>query len=377
MSKFVSSVFLVSGTAIGSGLISLPISAAKLGMRWTSVIILLAFLIAYKTSCLTIDLIKNRGRALTIVELSNEISGNIAKSVSMISLYALSLALLCAYFAGTSSILSNFFELSQAVSIVSCIAIFSVLFLIRSNAFYRLNSGMVFILLTLIIGGIFTIPPSGDGLRSMSNISGNFELLMPFLPIIFTSFGVQNVCPYVAQHMGLENIKAIKKAFLIGTLIPAIVYALWIYAVLTRIYVFDNAFYIKLLNGGIDVGELVKSLCNSAHFEFENIILKLLSLFAILTSAAGTGIGLISALKETTLQQNKLLISLIVIGIPAFLTLVIPNAFIRILSFGGMIATTFVIFMPVYLNSKISRISTADMACLIFGILVVIAEIFM
>ena len=235
---------------------------------------------------------------------------------------------------------------------------------------------MVFILLMLIIGSIFTISQSKDRLN-MSDISGNFALLLPFLPIIFTSFGVQNVCPFVAQHMGIENIKAIKKAFLIGTLIPAIVYALWIYAVLKRIYVFDNELYVKLLHGTIDVGELVKSLCNSAHFEFESVILKLLSLFAILTSATGTGIGLISSLKETTLQQNKLLISLIVIGIPAFLTLVIPNAFIRILSFGGMIATTFVIFMPVYLNSKISKISLADVACLIFGVLVVIAEIFM
>ena len=367
---------MISGTAIGSGLISLPISAAKLGMRWTFVIIGIALWVSYKTSCLTIDLIRNRGKALTIVELSNEISGNIAKSISMISLYALSLALLCAYFAGTSSILSNFFELSQTVSIVACIATFSILFLIRTSAFNKLNSGMVFILLTLIIGSIFTIPPSSDGLNN-SDISGNLTLLMPFLPIIFTSFGVQNVCPFVAQNMGLKNIKAIKKAFLIGTLIPAIVYALWIYAVLTRIYVFDNALYVKLLNGGIEVGELVKSLCNSAHFELESVILKLLSLFAILTSAAGTGIGLISSLKETKLRRNKLLISLIVIGIPAFLTLAVPNAFIRILSFGGMIATTFVIFMPVYLNSKISRVSLANVACLIFGALVVIAELFM
>ena len=377
MSKFVNSVFLVSGTAIGSGLISLPISAAKLGMKWTFIIILLAFLVAYKTSCLTIDLIKNQGRALTIVELSSEISGNIAKLISMTSLYVLSLALLCAYFAGTSSILSNFFELSQSLSIVACIATFGILFLIRSRVFNKLNSGMVFILLALIIGSVFTMPPSTNGLNN-ADISGNFALIiMPFLPIIFTSFGVQNVCPFVAQHMGLENIKAIKKAFLIGTLIPAIVYALWIYAVLTRIYVFDNELYVKLLNGGVEVGELVQSLCNSAHFEFESIILKLLSLFAILTSAAGTGIGLISSLKETKLRQNKLLISLIVIGIPAFLTLVVPNAFIRILSFGGMIATTFVIFMPVYLNSKISRISVTELACLIFGSLVVVAEIFM
>ena len=373
MSKFVNSVFLVSGTAIGSGLISLPLSAAKLGMRWTVAITLFAFLIAYKTSCLTVELMKNRGRSLTIVELSNEISGCVAKSIAMGSLYALSLALLCAYFAGTSSIICNFFGISSMSSAIACVAIFSVLFLIRAQVFDKLNSAMMVILFALIIGVVCTMPPSGTEF-SKGIIHCNFATIMPFLPIIFTSFGVQNVCSYVADHMGLNDMRVLKKVFLLGTLIPAIVYILWIYAVLARIYVFDNALYDKILDGGVDVGALVQALCNSVHFKFEAIALKLLSLFAILTSAAGTGVGLISSLKETKFGQNKMLIPLVTIGIPTMLTLAIPNAFIRILSFGGMIATTFVIFLPVYLNAKISKLCITSILCVIFGALVVIAE---
>ena len=376
MSKFVNSVFLVSGTAIGSGLISLPISAAKLGMKWAVAITLLAFLVAYKTSCLTVELMKNRGRPLSIVELSSEISGGIAKSISMSSLYALSLALLCAYFAGTSSILGSFFELSSMLSALVCIAVFWVLFLSRAQVFNKLNSGMMFVLLTLIVCVICTIPVNNNGFNA-TPMNCDFATIMPFLPIIFTSFGVQNVCPYVAQNMGLDDMKAIKKVFLIGTLIPAIVYVSWIYAVLARVYVFDNALYIRILEGNIDVGELVGSLCNSAHFKFEAVILKLLSLFAILTSAAGTGVGLITSLKETVLGKSKTLILFVVMGIPTALTLLIPNAFIRILSFGGMIATTFVIFMPVFLNTKMRKLSISDVLCFIFGMLVVWAELFM
>ena len=157
MSKFVNSVFLVSGTAIGSGLISLPISAAKLGLKWTIAITLFAFLVAYKTSCLTVELMKSRGRPLSIVELSNEISGSVAKSISMSSLYALSLALLCAYFAGTSSIFGSFFELSPILSTMVCIAVFLALFLTQAKVFNKLNSGMMFVLLTLIVCVICTI----------------------------------------------------------------------------------------------------------------------------------------------------------------------------------------------------------------------------
>lgn len=376
MSKFVNSVFLVSGTAIGSGLISLPLSAAKLGMRWTIGITLLAFLVAYKTSCLTVDLMKNRGRSLTIVELSNEISGGVAKTIAMTSLYVLSLALLCAYFAGTSSIFGSLFEINSVSSAIICIAIFSILFLIRAQFFNKLNSVMMIILFFLILGVVCTIPPNSSEF-SKDVTYCDFATIMPFLPIIFTSFGVQNVCPYVAEHMGFDDMKILKKVFLIGTLIPAVIYILWIYAVLARIYIFDQELYSKILKGGVDVGVLVQSLCNSVNFQFEATALKLLSLLAILTSAAGTGVGLISSLKETKFGRNKMLIPIITIGIPAALTLLIPNAFIRILSFGGMIATTFVIFLPVYLSSKISRISFASFACFLFGILVVIAELFM
>ena len=373
MSRFINSVFLVSGMAIGSGLISLPISAAKLGINWTILITIATFFVAYKTSCLTVGLMRQRGRSLSIVELSNEISGPIARSISMISLYLLSLALLCAYFAGTSSIIESFFSLNAMTSALICALIFSILFLIRSKIFNKINSVMVFVLLGLITCVILSINSEVGKNLTQSDVSA----LIPFLPIIFTSFGVQNACPYVVSQMGLDDIKAIKKVFCVGILIPAIVYVLWIYATLSGIYNFDVDMYYKILAGNVDAGTLVKTLCDSVSFKSEAILLKLLSLFAILTSAAGTGIGLISSLRETVIGKRKSLIALITVGIPVIATLFIPNAFIRILSFGGMIATIFVIFMPIYLNSKNKKIKISSIFCIIFGIMVIISELFM
>ena len=373
MSKIVNSVFLVCGTAIGSGLISLPLSAAKVGIQWTCLIIVLSLLVAYKTSCLTIDLIKSQGQSLSIVELSDNISGKIAKLISMFSLYALSLALLCAYFAGTRSILESFFDLNNNTSTFICVAMFSILFIMKPNVFNNLNSLLVSILLILIACAVCSMTATTT--LCVDNINWSFKTIMPFLPIIFTSFGVQNVCPFVAKTIGLDDIKSIKKAFFIGLLITAVIYAVWIYATLARIYVYDNALYQNILNGGVDVGMLVNSLCNSANFKFVAVVLKLLSLFAIVTSATGTGIGLISSLKEIKYCNNKYTIILCVIGIPTMLTMLVQNAFLRILSFGGMIATTFVIFMPVYLNLKISNKCISGALCVIFGIFVVIAEL--
>lgn len=374
MSKLVNSVFLVSGMAIGSGLISLPISAARLGMKLTITIVLITFFIAYKTSCLTIDLMKKQGRALSIVELSNEISGKRARTISMISLYLLSLALLCAYFAGTTSIVSSFFSLDEKIATIICTVFYAIFFLIRTKTFNRINSSMVFVLLTLIVCVIFSLSPD---IIEQNAIQNDFSAIMPFLPIIFTSFGVQNACPYIVSQIGLNNIKTIKKAFFIGILIPAIVYVLWIYATLSKIYSSDIDLYREILAGKINVGIFIKALCESVPFKFETFLFEGLSLLAILTSAAGTCIGLISSLKETTIGKRKSIIAMVTVGIPAISTLLLANAFMRILSFGGMIATIFVIFMPVYLESKFGRIKPANIFCIIFGVLVVVSELFM
>lgn len=372
MSKFFNSVFLISGTAIGSGLISLPISAAKVGIVGTFFIIAIALFVAYKTSCLTIDLMKKKGSPLTIVELSYEISGVRSRFISMLSLYILSFALLSVYFAGVNSILNQFLGIN---STILCIGLFACLFMLKPNVFSKINTTMVSLLFGLIASVIFS-----SNFKFFENVVAtkfDFSATVLFLPIIFTSFGVQNVCPFIVRQMGLENLKSIKRAFLIGTFIPAIIYIFWIYVILGRVSEYDTGLYNQIISEGVDVGVLVASLCDSAKFEIETLILKLLTLFAILTSAAGIGIGLISSLRE--IFAKKCIISLLVIGIPALLTVFIPNAFMNILSFGGMIATVFVIFMPIYLGFKVDLRDEmcSKFICLIFGLSIIFAELFM
>ena len=374
MTKFSNSVFLISGTAIGSGLISLPIAAAKVGMFWITIIIAITFFVAYKTSSMTIELMKEKGRPLTIVELSYEISGVRARFISMLSLYILSVSLLSVYFAGVNSILNQFLGIN---STILCIGLFSSFFILKSKAFGKINTLMVSILFGLIFYVIFSSMP-----KTFANTFSNkfdFSATMLFFPIIFTSFGVQNVCPFVAKQIGLENLKSIKRAFLIGTLIPAIIYIFWIYVILGRVYESDINLYNQIISEGVDVGVLIASLCDSAKFAFETLLLKLLTMFAILTSAAGIGIGLISSLSEVLAMKYRILTPFLISIIPAALAIFIPNAFMNILSFGGMIATVFVIFMPFYLTFKIQPVrgTYGEIICFIFGLIVVFVELFM
>ena len=83
------------------------------------------------------------------------------------------------------------------------------------------------------------------------------------------------------------------------------------------------------------------------HYKSLGFFLKSLTLLAVITSAVGIAIGLLQSMKE--LLSDKLA-HLLVCIVPVVINLTISDVFLKILSFGGMVATIFVFFMQVLLN---------------------------
>ena len=87
MKKLLNAIFLISGTAIGAGLIALPLTSVNLGTNILVVIIFFMVFVAYKTSMMTIDLNAANGKSASIVDLSRSMSGEKAFIISMISFF--------------------------------------------------------------------------------------------------------------------------------------------------------------------------------------------------------------------------------------------------------------------------------------------------
>jgi amino acid permease len=192
------------------------------------------------------------------------------------------------------------------------------------------------------------------------------------LPILFTSFGVQNVCPHVYNFLDKDAEKT-KKAFLLGISITAVVYIGWIYMILCSIKGGNPAFYAQILSGNANSGDLINSICKISGSEITHILLKGVSLLAIITSAVGIAVGIGVSLEEIFKKHVMIMVA----AIPTAVTLLVPNAFINVLSFGGMMATVFVVFMPVYLHfliQKEKKYDPGNIICAAFAIAVVIGE---
>ena len=373
MKAVINASLLVAGTAIGAGLIALPLMAVNLGIGLASIIILAMIFIAYQASMMTLDLNELAGKPDSIVEMSKNLSGRGAFSVTLLSFYLLSISLLTAYFSGITDSVKIFFDIKNDFFVVPfCGLGLCAILCLKPVAFSRLNSILVAILLMAITVSLVKIH-AFHKITFPKTICNKSEFFA-FLPVIFTSFGVQNICPYIYNYLNGDR-KKINLAFFIGIAIPAAVYIIWIAFVFENILSRDLTFFEKLQNHQVSAGELVKFLCESSQNSFIDVSFKILSLFAIITSAIGIGLGLMKSIQEMITPSPRLA-SAIICFIPTVIVLIAPNIFISVLSFGGIIATIFVVFTPYYLLYKNGKCNKyAYTTCLIFGIMVAVSEL--
>ena len=186
--KQLGAAFLLAGTAIGSGMISLPMVLAKFGITSTVVIMFVFAVFTYFTA-----LIRSTSSA-SLKEVGELFGCQWAGHLGDLSLKLLSLALLAAYIFGASSIINafwgNIFPISLTVILFS--SIITLIFFGASNIIIHLNKflfiTMFGVLLALVVVLFFQTPihliPQNTGSTTMKDWA-------TLVPIIFTSFGFQ------------------------------------------------------------------------------------------------------------------------------------------------------------------------------------------
>ncbi len=188
-----------------------------------------------------------------------------------------------------------------------------------------------------------------------------------------------------------KDAKILKRVFLFGSIIPAIIYIIWTSSVSAVVYDSNPEFYNKMVEGRVEVGALIEELSSIAQSQYIQLLVWWISILAIITSVLGVGVGLCDSIKsmisprfENSYLRN-VLASILTILPPYIIAICVPNAFIAVLGFAGMILVVIAILLPMYLlkkakikkwnypilnNKLISSLST------IFGIIVIVSELF-
>ncbi|MDR0552889.1 MAG: hypothetical protein LBG13_02240 [Holosporales bacterium] len=368
MKKQFAAISLLAGTAIGSGMISLPIVLANFGVIGSSLLIAFFSYVAYVSAMIRCELNINSKADFNLREVGLFFEGRVSAAVGDLSLKILSFALLCAFTFGAASILRSFLGLEQdsfnCVVVVFTGAIL-LMFLFLSDFIIKVNKHAFTILFFGIVIGVIglaicskteSIPMAAEGFCHYKSWSAVF-------PIVFTSFGFHNALHSMTKFVNNDR-KLIKRACLFGSLVPAFVYGIWTACILIVIFNSDPASFNRMLISPIDVSELIEILSAITKVGFIQHAVWSISFLAILTSIFGSGLALneiIAKDVERFVKNRKLVhvISTLITTIPsAFIVTLIPNAFIRVLNFAGIIAVIIVILLPVFLYVKMRKMLT-------------------
>jgi tyrosine-specific transport protein len=369
MKKQLGSITLLAGTAIGSGMISLPIVLANFGIIGSFLLMIFFAWVTYISAMIRCELNIHSKSNFSLKDVGLFFSGKIAASIGDISIKVLSFALLCAYIFGGASIIKSIIgcENFTCVALVFSVFIFCI-FIISSKLIIKVNKYIFILMMFIIIAGIAALTLNTHIKFLPMHSHGIFQMKQwsIVLPVIFTSFGFHGSLHSMTNFVENDK-KLIKRACLFGSIIPVFVYSLWVICTLTIISNSDSASFSKMLASPIDVCELVSILSNVTGIRMVQHVAWLVSFFAIFTSIMGVGLSLNDILKKDLEKmelfkkgnnRNKLNILAILSSLipTTIIAIIVPNAFIKVLNFSGIILAIIAIILPVFLFIKMKKI---------------------
>ena len=350
-SKLIGGILLIVGTAIGAGMLALPIAAAQLGFLKSSLLLLISWLIMTSSALLILEVNLWLPPGSNIVSMAKATLGRGGQAVAWIVYVLLFYSLLCAYTAGGGDFLQNLLakagihipESLASLIFVLCLGyivyrgIRSVDYVNRGFMFTKLS---IFVVLVAIILA-FIAPTNLAG--------GQYKYMTTSFTVMLTSFGFANIIPSLRTYFN-DDVKKLRLAVVIGSLIPLVCYLLWDLAIMGVISRDGSQGLLSMMHSGHSASDLANHLGATLNTSTTTILIRVFTSICLATSFLGVSLSLSDFLSDS-LKIKKVGKGGIVIAIATFLppliiVLVDPSIFISALSHAGIYCLILLVLLP-------------------------------
>ncbi|XP_073273468.1 uncharacterized protein [Primulina huaijiensis] len=325
-----SAIFLVAGTTVGAGILAIPAVTRDSGFLASAVTCILCWIFMVVTGLLIAEVNVNTMRELgsggvSLVSMTMRTLGNTGVQVACWSYIFIHYALLVAYIARSSDILTNFL----GIPLWESATLFSLLF---GGLCYFGNQRIIGSVNGVLVLGIIAsfaalvAVASGD-LHWDALLKSNFEAVPRSIPIIALSFVYQNVVPVLCTNLE-GNLSKVRTAIVSGTGIPLALFLVWNAVILGTI-----------TNHEIGSDTLVDPLQQLRSTNgVVGPIVDVFSFLAIATSYIGFVLGLADFLADLLKRppgRNEPLQYMLILIPPLIMALLDPEIFFKALDFAG------------------------------------------
>ncbi len=345
--KMMGSSLIIAGTALGAGMLAIPMVLAQFGLLYgTLLMVLICFGTTYAALLLLEATIK-AGGGLGLNSIARKTLGKQGQLLTNGLLYALLICLLMAYILGAgdllSKLLSNFgVELTASTSQVVFTLLAGAVVASGTGVIDKLNRALFFVMLASLFATMVFLAPSMTQENLMQVTSHDHVDLIKTSAILFTSFGFMVVIPTLVSYNHEATDKQLRNMVIVGSLIPLVCYLCWLFAVVGNL---SEEQFRSFKN----VSDLMAAF--EAQSPWVGNVLSTFTGLALLTSFFGVAMSLFNQNRDM-FNQNTAVTYCISFILPLAGSLLAADKFLQVLNYAGIILVFLAVFVPLVMVHK-------------------------
>ncbi len=347
--RVIGGTLLVAGTAIGAGMLAIPVSTAYAGFLPALVLFVVVWVFMAYTAFLFLETNMAMEGKPNLVTMARKTLGPVGEVIAWVCYLLLLYSLTAAYLSGSGALLNEalgdvlpswFGPLPFAVifGIAVYMGIRSVDLL---NRVFMIGLGVTYLVL------VFIISPEikGDFL-----LRGDAAYALVPTALVVTSFGFHIIIPSLVVYLK-RDVKRIKLCLLVGSTLPLVIYCLWELLIVGAVPLKGEHSLTSMLESGQPGATLMYTLKSLTESSMVATAAGLFSFCAIVTSFLGVTLSLSDFLRDGLRVEASVVGRVIVVILtfvpPLFYAWLYPRGFIVALSYGGIFVAILLGLLPI------------------------------
>lgn len=350
--KLFGGILLVIGTAIGAGMLALPIANSQTGFLYSSILLFICWFIMTSSALLILEINLWLDTNSNIISMAKTTLGPIGQIIAWVSYLVLLYALLSAYMAGGADFLDHLLaalkiNIPNWSATILFTAVLSVIVYQGIRSVDYVNRGLMITKFSTLVVLLLLIIPL---VSSRHLAEGNIKYFTTSTTVAITSFGFANIIPSLRAYFHSDAVK-LRKAILIGSCVPLFCYILWDLAIMGTIPRSGDNGLISMAQSGRSTSEFVTALSHILQKDSITTFARIFTSICLATSFLGVALSMTDFLADG-LQVKKegwanFGIYLLTFIPPLIIVLFYPGIFIKALSYAGIDCMLLLVILPV------------------------------
>ncbi|HJO93586.1 MAG TPA: aromatic amino acid transport family protein [Victivallales bacterium] len=354
INRQIGSVFLIMGTEIGAGIQALPLLIAPLGIVLGSVLLIIFWAIMLYTALLICEATYFMDGNSTFASMAKNHFGKSGKFLMLIIFWFTLSSIIMAYISAAGSTFSYILSEPTYLASILFVIIFGIVIILGTKVVDYINRTLLSITIVALLVAIISLLESLKFVNLQTSV--NSSKVIYVLPAIATAFIVHNIIPSISTYL-CYNKKSLKRVVIIGSLIPLIIYVVWIFSIYGNIpQLGPEGFESIFTSNGANVSNLLNLIAINTSSKVTLDLINFIVIMSITAAFLGASISFFHFNQDILNRNQKSILNhfivpaIITFIIPLFFVLRFPNIFISALKYAGIGAIILFIIFPVLIT---------------------------